>query len=227
MKKKIEIVSEHNTVVQITKSELISKLEKDPIGTLTSYDLDDDTLFDIIEFVPVDIFYQTIDPSEELIERLIEIDYIKNEDLHKLSLTSISKMSQEFLKTKIEFLNFDRIILNFSSSDDEYFTKNDPQPYIEMSNLHGPYFWRILSSNKLPKNVILNNKDSFDWLLLGLNNNFSDFSEEEFSIIKPYLVDIKFTNTEYNFFEKSITDITEVIDNVDKSIDCKSDKSQD
>lgn len=191
MKRKVEIIPEKSEVIQLTKTDLIEKLEVDPIGTLSSYDLDDDTILELVDFIPVDTLLMCCDPSERLVKNLLSIDYLTDEKLSNLSLTSISKFSPEFLESKITFINFDRVLLNYSTSDDDFFLKNDPTPFIEKSNLHGNYFWRILSSNKLPKKTILENLDSFDWFLLTINNNFSDFTEEEYALIIPYLTKLE------------------------------------
>jgi hypothetical protein len=209
MKRKVEIIAEKSESIQLTKLDLIQKLEMDPVGTLTSYDLDDDTLIELIDYIPVDTFLMCCNPSESLLKKLLEIEYLTDDSLSKLSLTTISKLSPEFLENKIEFINFDRIILNYSTQDDEFFLKNDPDKFIEKVNLHGPYFWRILSSNKLTKETILNNLEKWDWLLLILNNSFSDFTEEEFELIKPYLDSLEDSR---NRLEENIDEDNHVFD---------------
>lgn len=227
MKTKIEIVEIEECeikIIRLIKSDLIYKLKNDLIGTLTTYDLDDDIIIELIDFIPVDTFLMCYDPSENLIKKLLDLEYLTNDKLENLSLTALSKLSKEFMESKIEYFNFDRVILNYSTQDDEFFLRNDPNFFIEKTNLHGPYFWRILSSNKLPKNIILENLDKFDWLLLTINNSFSDFTEEEFESIKIYLSELGQSDIQdIEYIDNSITDISldaieQLINKADDSI---------
>jgi len=187
MKRKVEIIDEKSETIQLTKLELIDKLQSDLVATLINYDLDDETILELIDFIPVDIFLKCYDPSESLVKKMLEIEYLSNDRLSDFSLTTISKFSSDFLESKLEFIDPDRLLLNYSTQDEEFFLKKNPKFFIENSNLQGPYFWRILSSNKLSKETILGNLDKLDWLLLTINNNFSDFTEEEFELVRPYL----------------------------------------
>ena len=117
--------------------------------------------------------------SEEFITKAIEIEYLDINDIYELGMTTYSNLSDDFISTYKENINWDRMILYISTQSDSF---DNHTKVIEDKNL-----WSVISANDLSIDFIRQWKDKLDWSYLSMVKNFTDDEKEEFSdyVITP------------------------------------------
>jgi len=145
----------------------------------TNYELTEDTILECSDLLDKNILLQGLNFSEEFITKAIEIEYLDINDIYELGMTTYSNLSDDFISTYKENINWDRMILYISTQSDSF---DNHTKVIEDKNL-----WSVISANDLSIDFIRQWKNKLDWSYLSMVKCFTDEEKEEFSdyIITP------------------------------------------
>ena len=145
----------------------------------TNYELTEDTILECADLLDKNVLLQGLNFSEEFITKAIEIEYLDINDIYELGMTTYSNLSDDFISTYKENINWDRMILYISTQSNSF---DKHTKVIEDKNL-----WSIISANDLSIDFIRQWKDNLDWSYLSMVKCFTDEEKEEFSdyIITP------------------------------------------
>jgi hypothetical protein len=145
----------------------------------TNYELTEDTILECVDLLDKNILLQGLNFSEEFITKAIEIEYLDINDIYELGMTTYSNLSDDFISTYKENINWDRMILYISTQSDSF---DNHTKVIEDKNL-----WSVISANDLSIDFIRQWKDKLDWSYLSIVKNFTNDEKEEFSdyVITP------------------------------------------
>ena len=151
----------------------------DTYDIATNYELTEDTILECSDILDKNILLQGLNFSEEFITKAIEIEYLDINDIYELGMTTYSNLSDDFISTYKENINWDRMILYISTQSDSF---DNHTKVIEDKNL-----WSVISANDLSIDFIRQWKDKLDWSYLSMVKCFTDEEKEEFSdyIITP------------------------------------------
>ena len=86
----------------------------------TNYELTEDTILECFDLLDKNILLQGLNFSEEFITKAIEIEYLDINDIYELSMTTYSNLSDDFISTYKENINWDRMILYISTQSDSF-----------------------------------------------------------------------------------------------------------
>ena len=145
----------------------------------TNYELTEDTILECSDLLDKEVLIQGLNFSEEFITKAIEIEYLDISDIYELGMTTYSNLSDDFISTYKENINWNRMILYISTQSNSF---DKHTKVIEDKNL-----WSIISANDLSIDFIRQWKDNLDWSYLSMVKCFTDEEKEEFSdyIITP------------------------------------------
>ena len=151
----------------------------DTYDIATNYELTEDTILECSDILDKNILLQGLNFSEEFITKAIEIEYLDINDIYELGMTTYSNLSDDFISTYKENINWDRMILYISTQSDSF---DNHTKVIEDKNL-----WSVISANDLSIDFIRQWKNKLDWSYLSMVKCFTDEEKEEFSdyIITP------------------------------------------
>ena len=138
----------------------------------TNYELTEDTILECTDLLDKNILLQGLNFSEEFITKAIEIEYLDINDIYELSMTTYSNLSDDFISTYKENINWDRMILYISTQSDSF---DNHTKVIEDKDL-----WSIISANDLSIDFIRQWKDKLDWSYLSMVKSFTDEEKLEF-----------------------------------------------
>ena len=138
----------------------------------TNYELTEDTILECSDILDKNILLQGLNFSEEFITKAIEIEYLDINDIYELGMTTYSNLSDDFISTYKENINWDRMILYISTQSDSF---DNHTKVIEDKNL-----WSVISANDLSIDFIRQWKNKLDWSYLSMVKCFTDEEKEEF-----------------------------------------------
>ena len=139
----------------------------------TNYELTEDTILECTDLLDKNILLQGLNFSEEFITKAIEIEYLDINDIYELSMTTYSNLSDDFISTYKENINWDRMILYISTQSDSF---DNHTKVIEDKNL-----WSVISANDLSIDFIRQWKNKLDWSYLSMVKCFTDEEKLEFA----------------------------------------------
>ena len=138
----------------------------------TNYELTEDTILECFDLLDKNILLQGLNFSEEFITKAIEIEYLDINDIYELGMTTYSNLSDDFISTYKENINWDRMILYISTQSDSF---DNHTKVIEDKNL-----WSVISANDLSIDFIRQWKNKLDWSYLSMVKCFTDEEKLEF-----------------------------------------------
>ena len=139
----------------------------------TNYELTEDTILECSDILDKNILLQGLNFSEEFITKAIEIEYLDINDIYELGMTTYSNLSDDFISTYKENINWNRMILYISTQSNSF---DKHTKVIEDKNL-----WSIISANDLSIDFIRQWKDNLDWSYLSMVKCFTDEEKLEFA----------------------------------------------
>ena len=139
----------------------------------TNYELTEDTILECSDLLDKNVLLQGLNFSEDFITKAIEIEYLDINDIYELGMTTYSNLSDDFISTYKENINWDRMILYISTQSDSF---DNHTKVIEDKNL-----WSIISANDLSIDFIRQWKDNLDWSYLSMVKCFTDEEKLEFT----------------------------------------------
>jgi hypothetical protein len=164
----------------------------DTYDIATNYELSEDTILECTDILDKEVIIQGLNFSEDFVNKAIGVEYFDDEDIYKLSMTTYSKLSDEFINKYKENINWDRMILYISTQSDSF---DNHTKVIEDKNL-----WSVISANDLSIDFIRQWKDKLDWSYLSMVKYFTDDEKLEFAnyILTPSKIEITedFINTD-------------------------------
>ena len=182
----------------------------------TNYELSEETILDCIDILDKEVIIQGLNFSEDFINKAIEVEYFDYEDIYKLSMTTYSNLSDEFINKYKENINWDRMILYISTQSDSF---ENHTKVIEDKNL-----WSVISANDLSIDFIRQWKDKLDWSYLSMVKYFTDDEKLEFAnyILTPSKIEITedFINTDNLKISDKMSDeeLEDLIDKISKHV---------
>ena len=138
----------------------------------TNYELTEDTILECSDLLDKEVLIQGLNFSEEFITKAIEIEYLDISDIYELGMTTYSNLSDDFIYTYKENINWNRMILYISTQSNSF---DKHTKVIEDKNL-----WSIISANDLSIDFIRQWKDNLDWSYLSMVKCFTDEEKLEF-----------------------------------------------
>jgi hypothetical protein len=182
----------------------------------TNYELSEETILECIDILDKEVIIQGLNFSEDFINKAIEVEYFDYEDIYKLSMTTYSNLSDEFINKYKENINWDRMILYISTQSDSF---DNHTKVIEDKNL-----WSVISANDLSIDFIRQWKDKLDWSYLSMVKYFTDDEKLEFAnyILTPSKIEITedFINTDNLKISDKMSDeeLENLIDKISKHV---------
>ena len=144
----------------------------DTYDIATNYELTEDTILECSDLLDKEVLIQGLNFSEEFITKAIEIEYLDISDIYELGMTTYSNLSDDFISTYKENINWNRMILYISTQSNSF---DKHTKVIEDKNL-----WSIISANDLSIDFIRQWKDNLDWSYLSMVKCFTDEEKLEF-----------------------------------------------
>ena len=168
---------------------------------LTYFYIPESYILENPSMVDKSLYLQSHNVSEEFILKALSIEYLLEEDLVELSLTTLGKLSKFFIECYSELIDWRKMMLYLSC--DESVNIEDYLPIIEKANL-----WSIISASPLSIDFIRDHKNQLDWKVLAITQNFEPEELMEFEDYFP-----KETTNNFSTFSK-------------KNIDCNAEDLQ-
>lgn len=137
-----------------------------------NYELTEDIILECSDLLDKEVLIQGLNFSEDFIKKAIEIEYLGINDIYELGMTTYSNLSDDFISTYKENINWDRMILYISTQSDSF---DNHTKVIEDKNL-----WSVISANDLSIDFIRQWKDKLDWSYLSMVKCFTDEEKLEF-----------------------------------------------
>ena len=182
----------------------------------TNYELSEDIILECADILDKEVLIQGLNFSEEFINEAIKKEYLINDDIYELSMTTYSNLSDEFINKYKENINWDRMILYISTQSDSF---ENHTKVIEDKDL-----WSVISANDLSIDFIRQWKDKLDWSYLSMVKCFTDDEKLEFTdyIMTPVQKEIseEFINTDdLKFSDKmSEEELENLIEEISKHV---------
>lgn len=139
----------------------------------TNYELTEDTILECSDLLDKEVLIQGLNFSEEFITKAVEIEYLDISDIYELGMTTYSNLSDDFISTYKENINWNRMILYISTQSNSF---DKHTKVIEDKNL-----WSIISANDLSIDFIRQWKNKLDWSYLSMVKCFTDKEKLEFA----------------------------------------------
>jgi hypothetical protein len=182
----------------------------------TNYELSEDIILECADILDKEVLIQGLNFSEEFINEAIKKEYLINDDIYELSMTTYSNLSDEFINKYKENINWDRMILYISTQSDSF---ENHTKVIEDKDL-----WSVISANDLSIDFIRQWKDKLDWSYLSMVKCFTYDEKLEFAdyIMTPVQKEIseEFINTDdLKFSDKmSEEELENLIEEISKHV---------
>jgi hypothetical protein len=182
----------------------------------TNYELSEDIILECADILDKEVLIQGLNFSEEFINEAIKKEYLINDDIYELSMTTYSNLSDEFINKYKENINWDRMILYISTQSDSF---ESHTKVIEDKDL-----WSVISANDLSIDFIRQWKDKLDWSYLSMVKCFTYDEKLEFAdyIMTPVQKEIseEFINTDdLKFSDKmSEEELENLIEEISKHV---------
>lgn len=165
------------------KVEIEGKVTKDWIISLmadgwTTYDivsnykLEEDVILESLDFLDKEVIIEGINLSEDFLTRAISSESFTKDDVKKLTMSTYSQMSNDFITEYSDYINWSKMILYISTQSDSF---DNYITIIEENNL-----WGSISANDLPVDFIRQWKEKLNWDYLSMVKEFNDEEKIEF-----------------------------------------------
>lgn len=151
----------------------------DTYDIVTNYELSEETILDCTDLLDKEVIKQGFTFSEEFINKAIQVEYFKLEDITDLNMNTYSKLSSNFISKYKDYINWNRMILYISTQSDSF------DEYVDII---GDFdLWKVISANDLPTDFIREYRDKLDWSYLSMVKRFTDEEKIEFAdyILEP------------------------------------------
>ncbi len=165
------------------KVEIEGKITKEWIVSLmadgwTTYDivcnykLEEDVILESLGFLDKEVIIEGVNLSEDFLTRAISSDSFTKDDVKKLTMSTYSILSSDFISEYSDYINWSRMILYISTQSDSF---DNYITIIEENNL-----WDSISANDLPVDFIRQWKEKLNWTYLSMVKEFTDEEKLEF-----------------------------------------------
>lgn len=212
-KLEIEIVEkQQENKLLMTRSQVENFIQQNGLYQLiTDFNIDESNLYSLNKFYTKQEFLQLLKSgkyaiSEDLINTMLDDDYLEKNDLSELAMNIYANLSKEFINEYSEFLDWNRMMV-FLSCNEEISDFSDYIDIIEEKDL-----WNIISSNQLDIDFIRAHKEKLNWRLVSFLNDFTDEEREEF---KENILEKQYVDGTYHQSDISIQEIERIISNYD------------
>ena len=166
----------------LTLKELIQKITPD---FFEKYEVSDELLSLIIEeetFVYKGYLVPVFTFSQEIVQKLLDKEYLKVSDLQYLNLNTYINFNKDFINEFQEHLNWNKVILRKANV-----TGLVSFNVLEKNKINELNLWDLASSFQLEKKFIKKNREKLNWDIISITN---DFTYDELSDY-PELVNYK------------------------------------
>ena len=165
------------------KVEIEGKITKEWIVSLmadgwTTYDivcnykLEEDVILESLDFLDKEVIIEGVNLSEDFLTRAISSDSFTKDDVKKLTMSTYSILSSDFIAEYSDYINWSRMILYISTQSDSF---DNYITIIDENNL-----WDSISANDLPVDFIRQWKEKLNWTYLSMVKEFTDEEKLEF-----------------------------------------------
>ena len=205
------------------KIEIEGKVTKDWITSLmaegwntydivTNYQLEEDVILESLDLLDKEVIIEGLNLSENFLIKAIDEEIFSKEDVRNLTMSTYSKLSNEFIAKYSDYLNWSKMMLYISTQSDDF---NNYTEIIETYNL-----WDSISANDLPIEFIRQWKEKLNWTYLSMVKEFTDDEILEFAdyIITPVstVPEGDLVNTSQFVPQMTQEEIEELIENIRK-----------
>ena len=199
---------------KVTK-EWITSLMAEGLNTydiITNYQLEEDVILESLDLLDKEVIIEGLNLSENFLIKAIEEGIFSKEDVKNLTMSTYSKLSNEFIANYSDYLNWSKMILYISTQSDNF---DNYTQIIEENNL-----WESISANDLPIEFIRQWKGKLNWTYLSMVKEFTDDEIAEFAdyIITPVSTVAEGDLVDTSQFVPQMTqeEIEELIENIRK-----------
>ncbi len=203
---------------KVTKDWIISLLADgyDTYDIISNYKLEEDVILHSLDLLDKEVIIEGINLSEDFLKQAIDKELFSKEDVKKLTMSTYSNLSDEFVTEYSDYINWAKMMLYVSTQSDSFDNYID---IIEKNNL-----WDSISANDLPLDFIRQWKDKLNWTYLSMVKHFTDEEKEEFIdyVIIPTseVPDGEFIDSsQFGFVEKmSQEELEQLIEEINKHL---------
>ena len=199
---------------KVTK-EWITSLMAEGLNTydiITNYQLEEDVILESLDLLDKEVIIEGLNLSENFLIKAIDEEIFSKEDVRNLTMSTYSKLSNEFIAKYSDYLNWSKMMLYISTQSDDF---NNYTEIIETYNL-----WDSISANDLPIEFIRQWKEKLNWTYLSMVKEFTDDEILEFAdyIITPVstVPEGDLVNTSQFVPQMTQEEIEELIENIRK-----------
>lgn len=199
---------------KVTK-EWITSLMAEGLNTydiITNYQLEEDVILESLDLLDKEVIIEGLNLSENFLIKAIDEEIFSKEDVKNLTMSTYSKLSNEFIAKYSDYLNWSKMMLYISTQSDDF---NNYTEIIETYNL-----WDSISANDLPIEFIRQWKEKLNWTYLSMVKEFTDDEILEFAdyIITPVstVPEGDLVNTSQFVPQMTQEEIEELIENIRK-----------
>ncbi len=203
---------------KVTKDWIISLLADgyDTYDIISNYKLEEDVILHSLDLLDKEVIIEGTNLSEDFLKQAIDKELFSKEDVKKLTMSTYSNLSDEFVTEYSDYINWAKMMLYVSTQSDSFDNYID---IIEKNNL-----WDSISANDLPLDFIRQWKDKLNWTYLSMVKHFTDEEKEEFIdyVIIPTseVPDGEFIDSsQFGFVEKmSQEELEQLIEEINKHL---------
>ena len=203
---------------KVTKDWIISLLADgyDTYDIISNYKLEEDVILHSLDLLDKEVIIEGTNLSEDFLKQAIDKELFSKEDVKKLTMSTYSNLSDEFVTEYSDYINWTKMMLYVSTQSDSFDNYID---IIEKNNL-----WDSISANDLPLDFIRQWKDKLNWTYLSMIKHFTDEEKEEFIdyVIIPTseVPDGEFIDSsQFGFVEKmSQEELEQLIEEINKHL---------
>ena len=155
-------------MIQLNPDQIASLIQyKGQNYVLTHYIIPESYVLENPSQIDCEHYIRSHHVSEDFIRKALEIEYLSVDNLKTLSMTTLSHLSKEFIQEYSEFIDWNKMMLYLSCSDD-MINFEDYILIIDSCNL-----WSIISANSLPIEFVREYKHKLDWRVLTITQPFT------------------------------------------------------
>ena len=171
----------------LTLKELIQKINSNP-NFFEEYEVSDELLSLIIEeetfankgyLVPIFTF------SQEMVQKLLDKEYLKVSDLQYLTLNTYINFNKDFINEFQDHLNWNKIISRKANV-----TGLVSFNVLEKNKINELELWDLASSFQLEKKFIKKNREKLNWDIISITNDFTYDELSDYPELVNYKPDI-------------------------------------
>jgi hypothetical protein len=137
-----------------------------------NYKLEEDVILESLDFLDKEVIIEGVNLSEDFLIQAIDSEEFTKDDVKKLTMSTYSILSSDFIAEYSDYINWSRMILYISTQSDTF---DNYITIIEENNL-----WDSISANDLPVDFIRQWKEKLNWTYLSMVKEFTDEEKLEF-----------------------------------------------